>query len=663
MNLFKIWSARGLRFKLISGILLSLLPAIAIVFVTYNFNKSQSIDGSSTLLKLAARNGARAINNSLTQDTKIFQDWVKDDVYGLAIEFQTLDELEDRFSEMIDQAPNFALLALTDNKGRILVVSGSDEMADKEQSLVGQLIPNADRLVSSAVQVTNVVPNATLNSLGDNAPATIQYCFPARNSSGNVCGLLLAYIRWSSVQDQVITVANDVMAQGLTGSKVAIIDQSTNIVYAHSDQGEVGIALKTDNMVIPKSHDPLNLSIVDCDYGEENHYAAFAGIFDGISLSDAQGDISGASNLVFAVFLPEDSVLAPVQRILLLSLLFAAIGAAMSLGVAFLLDGSIARPIRGIIEKLSMGASQTETASSEVSGSSQSLAMGASEQASSLEETSSTLEEMSSMTKQNSDNAKQATGLANDAEVAADRGVKAMSVMSRAIEEIQKSSNETAKIIKVIDEIAFQTNLLALNAAVEAARAGEAGKGFAVVAEEVRNLAMRSAEAAKNTNSLIEISKCSAENGVTATKEFVVILNDVTNAVKKVSSLIAEVAAASQEQSQGIEQVTTAMTQMSEVTQQTAASAEKSASASEELLSQAKQLQTVVGELTIIVRGYGAQMDLNHATDLCERPAWVANTANKSGVISQGSSKPSQKPLAPKIQRKKGIDKKAVLRS
>jgi methyl-accepting chemotaxis protein len=178
-----------------------------------------------------------------------------------------------------------------------------------------------------------------------------------------------------------------------------------------------------------------------------------------------------------------------------------------------------------------------------------------------------------------------------------------MDRMGAAIAEIEKSATETAKIIKVIDEIAFQTNLLALNAAVEAARAGEAGKGFAVVAEEVRNLAMRSAEAAKNTAAMIEESVKSAKNGVQIAAEVGKTLTEITGSNQKVNALISEIAAASAEQAQGIGQVNTAVTQMDKVTQSNAAAAEESASASEELSSQAMELNSVVSILTQLVTG------------------------------------------------------------
>ena len=283
------------------------------------------------------------------------------------------------------------------------------------------------------------------------------------------------------------------------------------------------------------------------------------------------------------------------------------IGVVLAIGLGILISRAINKALTRIVEALTEGSEQVASASGQVSSASQSLAEGATEQAAGLEETGSSLEEMASMTTQNADNAQQANTLADEAKKAANTGTESMTRMNTAIQEIQKSSDETAKIIKVIDEIAFQTNLLALNAAVEAARAGEAGKGFAVVAEEVRNLAMRSAEAAKNTSSMIEESVKNSKNGVDIASEVGKVLDDIVQGIGKTSDLVSEIAAASQEQAQGIDQVNTAVAQMDKVTQQNAANAEESASASEELSAQAEQMNQIVQELVAMVGGSAAK--------------------------------------------------------
>jgi methyl-accepting chemotaxis protein len=244
-------------------------------------------------------------------------------------------------------------------------------------------------------------------------------------------------------------------------------------------------------------------------------------------------------------------------------------------------------------------ASQLKAASSQISAGSQSLSHATNQQASSLEQVSSTVEELSSMTEQNASNASQAKGLSDNAKKSASRGKESMDQLGRAIDKIKGSADQTAKIVKTIDEIAFQTNLLALNAAVEAARAGDAGKGFAVVAEEVRSLAQRSAEAAKNTAELIEGSVKNAQAGVRLSDEVARQLQDIVVGSEKVNDIVAEIAAASAEQAKGIGQINAAVSQVNQITQQNAANSEQSAAAAEELSAQAGQLADMVGRFRI----------------------------------------------------------------
>lgn len=263
----------------------------------------------------------------------------------------------------------------------------------------------------------------------------------------------------------------------------------------------------------------------------------------------------------------------------------------------------VARPIESIIKDLNQGSNELRSASNQVASSSQALAQGATEQAASLEESAASLEEVASMSKHNTDNSQQAYQISESVKVASERGVDSMKSMTEAIHSIKKSADETGQIVKVIDEIAFQTNLLALNAAVEAARAGDAGKGFAVVAEEVRNLAQRSANAAKESSEKIRQSKELADNGVTVTDEVAKSLEEISGNAIKSADLMKEIAAASKEQTTGITQVNQAVTELDKVTQQNSAAAEESSAAAEELTAQATTLDEVVQNLSYLIYG------------------------------------------------------------
>lgn len=305
----------------------------------------------------------------------------------------------------------------------------------------------------------------------------------------------------------------------------------------------------------------------------------------------------------------KDAAAANAAYVSTLVIMFTLAGVSLVAGIliAVFLTRSITKPINRIVDGLNEGAQQVASASEQLSASSQQLAEGNAEQASSIEETSSTLEESSSMVQQNSENTKQAAILAGQTKTAADKGNGDMQEMMASMSEIKKSSDQISKIIKVIDEIAFQTNILALNAAVEAARAGDAGMGFAVVAEEVRNLAQRSAQAAKDTAAIIETNIELSEKGVNVAKKVGESLSEITVQAKKVNELMDEIAAASQEQTQGIGQINKAVSQMEKVTQMSASSAEECAASSEELSAQAMNLREIVQQLVKLVNGHSEQ--------------------------------------------------------
>ncbi len=330
----------------------------------------------------------------------------------------------------------------------------------------------------------------------------------------------------------------------------------------------------------------------------------------------------------FLVNIPMDKVMEGSKRIMYLSVLIGTISLLILMAVVFFIARGIANPMIRIINGLKEGASQVASASSQISSAGQSLAEGASEQAASIEETSSSMEEMTSMTRKTAENSKLADTLTRKANGVVDEANTSMKSLTSSMGEISHASEETSKIIKTIDEIAFQTNLLALNAAVEAARAGEAGAGFAVVADEVRNLAMRAADAAKNTAALIEDIVKKVNDGSTLVADTDESFTKVAESTTKVGNLVAEIAEASNEQSKGIEQVNIAISEMDKVVQQNAANAEESASASEEMTAQAAQLNNYVRELVVLITG-------------------------KKEIAGQRESRPSPKKSIPRISSKR----------
>jgi methyl-accepting chemotaxis protein len=335
--------------------------------------------------------------------------------------------------------------------------------------------------------------------------------------------------------------------------------------------------------------------------------------------------------------------------------------AGIALVTAILISLRIARPIHRVVEGLTEGAEQVSSASAQISRASQQVAQGSGEQASGIEETSSSLEEIASMTKQNARNAGEANGLMSEVGSLVNKGKESMDRLSVAIEEIKKSSDATSRIVKTSDEIAFQTNLLALNAAVEAARAGDAGKGFAVVAAEVRNLAQRAGEAARNTATLIEGSVKNADQGVSVASGTAKALEGIRASVVKISGLISEIAAASKEQAQGMEQVSTAVAQMNQVTQANAASAEESASASEELNVQVEQVNGAIQELFAIVGDSNGAYD--GGIQVTRKAKHLVETLHQTtaGLFHHGPKEGQARATAPTlIQKQRGPEKAVV---
>ena len=408
--------------------------------------------------------------------------------------------------------------------------------------------------------------------------------FPVKDENSRTIGVIAGIMKVSFLAAKV----NEIKL-GKTGYAYLVNKEGTIIVYPDQKQVLQLTMIQPGMETVTKRTLAGETGVEKYTFKGINKYSGFAPV-----------KINGW-HVVTAV--PVDEMLQSVYATRNIIFIGVVIFAIMAAVVAFFVARGIALPIGRIAHDLNDASDQVATASSQVASASQSLAEGASEQASAIEETSASLEEMSSMTKQNADNAAQAKALMAEAGQIVGKVDDQMNKMVTAIQDVTKSSEETGKIIKTIDEIAFQTNLLALNAAVEAARAGEAGAGFAVVADEVRNLALRAAEAAKNTSGLIENTIVTVKNSRDLTQRTQEAFKENVEISGKVGQLVDEIAAASQEQAQGIGQIGKAIVEMDKVVQQSAASAEESASAAEEMNAQAEQMKDYVNKLSLIVDG------------------------------------------------------------
>jgi methyl-accepting chemotaxis protein/methyl-accepting chemotaxis protein-1 (serine sensor receptor) len=322
----------------------------------------------------------------------------------------------------------------------------------------------------------------------------------------------------------------------------------------------------------------------------------------GSSITDASNDLADEEyKLVLARSSQAIGLIGPARTI---NLIMIALALAVGFGAVWVVRG-ILGVLQSSIVELGDGADQVASAAAQVSSSSQSLAQGASEQAASLEETSASSEEINSMARRNTDNSRSTAELLARSQEKVSQANSYLEEMVVSMDLITESSGKISKIIKVIDEIAFQTNILALNAAVEAARAGEAGMGFAVVADEVRSLAQRSAQAAKDTATLIEDSITRSNEGKVKVDQVALAIQAVTEDSTRVKVMVDEVSLGSEEQSRGIDQIGRSISQMEQVTQTNAASAEESAAAAEELSAQSETLKDVLSRLNEMVGGGG----------------------------------------------------------
>ena len=484
---------------------------------------------------------------------------------------------------------------------------------------------------------------------GDGDKVTMTYTVPVFNLAGGVSGVLMMTTNGYELTDLIsdITFAKTGYAyiinkEGVMVAhpdKTMVLTQDRTLEKAKADPEQQGLAVIMERMIARES------GMGGYTYKGVTKYAGYAPI--------------KGTDWFMALTAPDSEVFEKVYQLQWILLAAAVLLSLLSAGVAFVIANRIVRPIRPMVqaaEKFAVGdldvdvnvrqnneigllgrafhtvsvnmsqliasirsaSEQVAVGSRQIASSGMNLAQGATQQASALEELSASVEQLASQTRLNAKSASEANELATNTRELAERGNEKMADMLKAMEDIDQSSANIHRIIKVIDDIAFQTNILALNAAVEAARAGQHGRGFAVVAEEVRNLAAKSASAAKETSNLIEGSSKSVAGGARLARETADALKEIMNEINRVTTLVHGISVSSGEQSTGIEQINQVLLQISQVVQANSSTSQESAAASRELTAQADTLLTQVAGFRL--KGEGSVQEQSESAVTNQKP-------------------------------------------
>lgn len=569
-----------------------LLPILLLIFVGMGISTAVSYFQSKAavenelnrqLIQIAAAT-TQTLNAWVSDRRLDIETWSTEEMYRTALSEGLMGRAArrsatDRLTHLKEAYGYFDDIYVANNEG--MVVAASMEL--ENEIMVG------DRGYFRESMQGNQVISDIIISRTSGLPVFV-ISSPVRNQ-GEIDGVFFAAVQLSVFSSRFI----DPIVVGTAGYAYMVNRDGTFI--AHPDSSQV-----------------MNSSIRDYGIGQQmlgvdNGLLNYSSGGRGWIASFQREDITGWT---IGIAADHAELLQPVNQLGYINLGLAGGILVLAMVIIYFLAGSISKPLLLMVNGLSRNSEQVGSASSQVASSSQSLASGASQQASTLEETSASLEEIASQARMNTENSLSIDDMMkNQAAPAFERIETKMGVMEQNLKENVKLSEESAKIIKTIDDIAFQTNLLALNAAVEAARAGEAGKGFAVVAEEVRNLAGRSAEAAKNTQALIENSRSKIQETSLVYKEIAEAIHNNSEINKKVMTMTDEVASASKEQALGIEQLNAGVHEMDKVVQQNASNSEETASAAQELTAQATELGDIVIKLRRLVTGNGRNGNRN----------------------------------------------------
>ena len=642
MRIFQVKTIRG---RILVTLMPSLIPMLVILTMVYRSAADASRRSSTAIGQLIAEQGAKDVGSFLGRQNSLFQKWTADDVYGLAIEFDTVAEIGDRFSEMKREAPGLSVIALTDGQGRVLQAAVNQ---GQPQAIVGKTLPSILGAAPPVGQSMYWSRITGLESAGLQTPATYVLQFACRNSSGIENGSLVAFVNWKDVEAILGGVDSRLRDAGFPGVRSVLTVAATNAALASSstDLAWAGANLETKNLVAATSSGdyPQGYKVTLADHPE---YVVAAETrvsdTDGVSL-DRHAVIS---------FIPEADILTGARRIMKMSAGLSLAAAAALLGLIWFAGGRIAHPIRltaGMLKDIAEGegdltrrielnredelgelalwfntfvgrlqetiASVAETtervgiSSSMLTSTSSSMtssAMGTSQEAnvastaaetvrSNVESVAAGVEEMSAAIREVAKSAEEAARVGGEAVNMAD-------TTNEAIRRLGERSAEIGNVVKVITSIAEQTNLLALNATIEAASAGDAGKGFAVVANEVKELASETSRATEGIAGIIDGIQSDINASVVSIGEITSTIarindfqNSIAGAVEEQTATTNEIAASVSAAAGGTGDIAKSIAGVADVARETSAGAEGTQEAAKDLAGIANELKTLVGQ-------------------------------------------------------------------
>lgn len=583
---------KSLSSKILSGFLLSMIPLLIVTWVSYQSMKEQAIAKSETIISLSAQGVAEKIGDFFVNTGQSFASWTAEDVYGMAIEFNTVKELQSNLSELLQNQTRFTHLLVYNDEGKLFTSVGNNENEDASSILSSKVAPVILEEISNQKAVFTAAN--TFFTHEQDTPHYV-YGFRTKNMEGNFNGFLLAVCNYQYIVENLSSIENNFAAYDLLNSGVLLVTADGEPVFSKGTASSVFMDIENTLAILPNTMELIKAS------GEEYH--VYKTMIHIPSQGAAEEVDPSKNTLHLLTEIPYSEVQKPVFHMLRYSLIIGVVGLCLLMGCGSFLAWSIGKALKKTVFALENTAGEVVRASDEFSRSSVTLASSATQQASALHETNATMEEISSMATQNAKSADEMRETYLETERSIQHGNKHMEQMFSAMEYIKQASDDTAKIIKTIDEIAFQTNILAINAAVEAAHAGESGKGFAVVADEVRSLALRVAKAANETGEKIRTSLTRSEEGMVICKSFDETLKEIIAKTDTVGQLISNIRSSSNEQNMGISNISDAFNQLDQLVQGTNSAAGENKEISSRIQLQSDVLKQSVMDLNQVIYG------------------------------------------------------------